>query len=215
MSPRLGASHSNPPRYKSGHPFPYLRWLALLWLLVWIPAYWKVWGWQNFLHICDISLALTCAGIWFGNSLLISTQALAAILPDAAWCLDAGWRLFSGHHLFGGTEYLWDQRFPLWIRLLSLFHLFLPILLVWACTRVGYDRRALKVQTMITAALLEVSRLLGPASNMNYTYQDPIFHKTLGPAPIHISIIFAGMFILLGAVHLVLRKVIHKCSAES
>ena len=181
-----------------------------MWLIVWIPAYWKVWGWQNFLHICDLSLALSCAGVWFGNSLLISSQALAAIPADAAWCLDAGWRLFSGHHLFGGTEYLWDERFPLWVRLLSLFHLFLPFILVWACTRVGYDRRALKLQTMITAALLGGSRLLGPVSNMNYTYRDPIFYKALGPAPIHVAIIFSVMVILFWPVHLVLRKAIKK-----
>jgi general stress protein CsbA len=208
MSSLSVASQSVPPTNENGHPFPYLRWLALMWLIVWIPAYWKVWGWQNFLHICDLSLALSCAGVWFGNSLLISSQALAAIPADAAWCLDAGWRLFSGHHLFGGTEYLWDERFPLWVRLLSLFHLFLPFILVWACTRVGYDRRALKLQTMITAALLGASRLLGPVSNMNYMYQDPIFHKALGPAPINVAIIFSVIVILFWPVHLVMRKAI-------
>jgi hypothetical protein len=178
-------------------PFPVARWFALVWLAIWVPAYWRVWGWKNFFHVCDVSVILACAGIWFGNRLLISSQALASLLPDALWCLDAGWRVITGHTLFGGTEYMWDSRFPLWVRLLSLFHIVLPIILVAACARIGYDRRALALQAGIAAVLLLISRSFGPDANMNYAFRDPVLHRAWGPAPVHLALIFAGTVLLI------------------
>jgi hypothetical protein len=179
------------------------------WLAVWIPAYWHAWGWQNFLHLCDIAVILSCAGIIFGNRLLISSQTLATLIPGFVWCLDAGWRVAFGHSLFGGTEYLWDASHPLWIRMLSLFHIALPVLLVALCIRVGFDRRALVFQSGITLALLAISRWIGAVSNINYTFFDPVFHRQLGPAPIHITIIFAGILLLFYLpAHVFLRRYI-------
>jgi len=176
--------------------FPVLRWLALGWLAIWIPAYWHAWGGQNFFHLCDIAVILSCLGIIFQNRLLISSQALATVVPGIVWSADAGWRLVVHHHLIGGTEYLWDATQPLWIRLLSLFHVALPILLVALCARIGYDRRALALQSAITLGLLVISRWMGAAANLNYTYIDPILHRALGPAPIHVAIIFVGTVVL-------------------
>ena len=36
----------------------WLRWAALVWLLVWIPVYWRTWGPENFLHLCDLAVIL-------------------------------------------------------------------------------------------------------------------------------------------------------------
>jgi hypothetical protein len=183
-----GSSRSVQPSRVS---FPVLRWFALAWLAVWIPAYWRVWGWRNFLHFCDIAVILSCVGIMFGNRVLISSQALATLVAGIVWFLDAGWRVLFHHNLIGGTEYLWDASKPLWVRLLSLFHIALPILLVVLCARIGYDRRALALQSAITVGLLAISRCMSPAQNLNYAFIDPILHRTLGPAPLHLAIIFA------------------------
>lgn len=200
---------------QQGPAFPLLRWVALIWLLIWIPAYWQVWGWQNFFHLCDAAVFLACVGLWSGNRLLISSQTLASVLPDMAWCMDAGWRGVTGHNLFGGTEYMWDARFPVEVRLLSLFHVALPIVLIVACARIGYDRRALWFQTAITAALLGVSRWLGPELNTNYVFRDPLFHRTMGPAPLHMLAILAGMMLLYLPVHLFLSKVFSHRGVDS
>jgi hypothetical protein len=32
---------------------------------------------------------------------------------------------------------------------------------------------------------------------MNYVYQDPIFHRSWGPAPVHLAVIFVGAVVLL------------------
>jgi hypothetical protein len=149
------------------------------------------------MHVCDIGVILACLGIWFQNSLLVSSQALNFLLVGILWGLDVGWRLVTGHHLIGGTEYMWDTHFALWLRLLSTFHLVLPLVLLWALRAVGYDRRALKLQSAIMAALLIFSRFLSPALNMNYAFQDPLSHRAWGPAPVHLAVILAGSVILI------------------
>jgi hypothetical protein len=176
--------------------FPVLKWIALAWLAVWIPTYWCAWGWRNFFHLCDIAVILSCVGVIFGGRLLICSQALATIVTGILWGLDAGWRVLFAHNLIGGTEYLWDARVPLWVRMLSLFHIGLPILLVVLCARIGYDRRALALQSAITICVMAVSRWIGPAGNLNYAFLDPIFHRAWGPAPVHLTIIFAGTVVL-------------------
>ena len=192
------------------HPalFPsWVRWVSLVWLAVWVPSYAVYWGWANFLHLCDVAVFLTCLGFAYNNALLLSSQTVSSLAGDLLWCLDAGWRWFVGRHLTGGTEYMWDARFPLWVRLLSLFHVVLPVLLLVALRRVGYDHGALRLQSWIAAALLVASRFLGPTQNLNYAFADPIFHRAFGPAPIHLALIFAALAgIIYWPTHLLLAR---------
>lgn len=195
---------------QSPHPlFPlWVRWVSLVWLAVWVPSNALYWGWANFLHLCDVAVLLTCIGFARSNVLLLSSQAVSSLIGDLLWCLDAGWRLFAGRHLTGGTEYMWDTRFPLWVRLLSLFHVVLPMLLLAALRRAGYDRRALLLQSGIAMVLLVVSRLLGPTTrNLNYAFADPIFHRAFGPAPVHLALIFVALLgIIYWPTHLLLAR---------
>ncbi len=176
--------------------FPVLRWFSLLWITVWLPAYFRFWGWANLLHLCDVAVILTFVGIWWANPLLLSSQAVSSLAPGIFWILDVCWRLVTGRFLIGGTDYMWDARYPLWVRLLSTFHIGLPLVLLWTLRRVGYDRRALALQAAIAAFLLIVSRFLSAEINMNYAYRDPVFHRAWGPAPVHLAaafIIIAGL----------------------
>ena len=165
-----------------------MRWIAITWLLVWAASYAQVWGWTNFLHLCDLAVILTCLGLWRGSSLLISMQAISSIVPALFWDVDFSWRLFSGKHLVGGTEYMWDTRFPLGVRLLSLFHVIWPALLIWALARVKYDRRAFPFQAALALVVLVVSRWVKPEANLNFAWRDPFLHQSLGPAWLHLTI---------------------------
>lgn len=176
--------------------FAITRWAALFWLLTWFPLYAWNWGWQNMLHLCDVSVVVACLGLWLRQSLLVSSQALLAPLVGVAWGLDVFWQLAFGYHLVGGTEYMWDSNHPLWIRLLSCFHLVLPVVLLRAVQILGYARQALLFQTAITAALLIPSRFLSPQLNMNYAFQDPLLHRAWGPAPVHLAVILAGCVVI-------------------
>ena len=180
-------------RATADHPFPRMRWAAAAWLVVWLPAYASVWGFANFLHLCDVAVFLTCAGIWSGSALLLSSQALFSLVADVLWDIDVCSRVISGGHLFGGTEYMWQPEFPLFVRLLSLFHVVQPVLLLWCLRRVGYDQRGLPLQAAITLCALVASRAFGPALNLNFAFRDPLWGRQFGPAPLHLLLIFTAM----------------------
>ena len=189
--------------------FPILRWVALVWLLVWTPVYWRAWGWQNFFHFCDIAVILGCAGIFAGSRLLISSQCVAAIVPQAIWCFEICWRLATGKVFFGGAEYMWDSSVPLFVRMLSLFHVALPVVLVYAVARTGYDRRGFSLQIAIAAGTLVISRAFGPALNLNYAFVEPLFHRTWGPAAVHLIAVLAFISIVFYLpVHLLQAKLL-------
>lgn len=180
-------STSPAPRQKIPDWF---RWLALLSLIAWFAAYWHAWGPANFLHLCDIAVILTCIGLFTNNALLISSQAVSSVLIDLVWTLDVSARLIFGRHLIGGTEYLFDASTPLWARLLSLFHIILPVILLWSLARLGYDRRGWKLQSAILLPVLIASRLVTPGENLNFAVRDPFLHRSYGPAPTHLFITF-------------------------
>jgi hypothetical protein len=197
------------------HPFPLLRWVALAWMSVWLPAYICVWGWANLLHLCDMAVILACAGFWWGNPLLISSQAVSSLVAGVLWCLDVGWKLTTGRYLVGGTEYMWDAHYPLGVRLLSLFHIGMPLALLWGLRRVGYDRRGFATQSGIAAGLLVVSRFLPAALNLNYAYQDPLLHRTWGPASVHLAVtLLVLVAVLYWPTHLILKRFFSAPSAE-
>jgi hypothetical protein len=188
--------------------FPaWLRWAALAWLAFYIPAYWSFWGPANFLHLCDVAVVLTCFGVMANSALLISSQAVSSLLINLLWILDAAWRLFFGRHLIGGTEYLFDARYPLWLRLVSLFHVALLVLLIWAVHRTGYDRRAFSLQSAIVIFLFIAARFTNPIQNVNFAFTAPIFNRQIGPAPVHVAL---SIFVMVCAVcyptHLLLKK---------
>lgn len=190
---------------RSGLP-TWIRWVALVWLAFWLPVYWRNWGALNFLHLCDISEILTCIGFMADSALLISSQAVASILVDAVWALDAGWRLIFGHPLVGGIDYFFDPSHPLWVRLLSLYHVALPVLLLWAVYRLGYDRRGFSLQLGIALVGFIASRFAPADQNLNYAFSDPFFHHQWGPAPVHIAAIFLFMLVVVYLpTHLVLK----------
>jgi len=196
------------PRLSGPDAFPLARRFALAWLAVWVPAYAGGYGWANFLHLCDLAVILTCVGLWRGSPLLLSMQALSSLVVDVFWDLDLAFRAVSGRHLVGGTEYMWESRFPLALRLLSLFHVVWPPLLWWALRRVGYDRRALLAQSLLATVVLAVSRLVQPDANINFAVADPFLRRSWGPAPVHVGLTALVLAALVyGPTHVLLRRV--------
>lgn len=156
-------------------------WLKLAYtafVAVLVPIYWKNYGPANFLYFCDLALLLTLPAVWLENRLLASMPAVGILAPQVIWCLDYGANFF-GIHLTGMTDYMFDQALPLHLRALSLFHGWLPFLLVFLVWRLGYDRRALGGWTAIAVAAMVIAYffLPGPspdagsaAVNVNYVY---------------------------------------------
>lgn len=188
-------------------------------LAVMVPSYWVTWGWPNFLFFCDVAAFVTGAGLWLESPLLLGTQAVAILVPQSAWVVDFVGRLL-GVRLLGMTDYMFDARGPRWVRGLSLFHGWLPILLLWAVRRVGYDRRSFPVQVVAGIALLLACYLLfvppgttgsrRPAVNVNYVFgpQERKAQQSVPPLAwlaIVMAVAVFGMFV---PAHLALRRTI-------
>ncbi len=193
----------------SRRAFPsWARWAALAWLAFWVPVYWLFWGPHNFVFLCDIAVFLTCIGIWADNALLISSQAVSSLIVDAMWAVDAGWREAFGRHIFGGTEYLFETSHPLWLRLVSFYHVAMIVVLLWALVRAGYDRRGWALQARIVAAAFVAARFTPASQNINFAFRLPVVDKPFGPAPLHVAVSVAFMiFVVYWPTHWALKKI--------
>jgi hypothetical protein len=159
-----------------------------------VPYYWVSYTPWNFLYFCDIALLATCLGMWLESPLIISMQAVGITLPQMLWVVDYLAELLFGVHVTGVAHYMFDSRIPVFVRGLSSFHGWLPVVLLWLLSRVGYDRRAARAQLAVVVAVLLVSYYLAPAPpipaahpswavNINYVYGlDDMHAQTTMPA---------------------------------
>jgi hypothetical protein len=143
-------------------PLRLITWLFTAFLLVLIPVYLSRYGPTNFLYFCDLSLLLTALSLWLRWRLPASMAAVAILVPQALWVADLLTHL-AGFHFLGMTDYMFNSGSPLFLRLLSLFHVWLPVLLLWLVPRLGYDPRAFRIWTGLGTGLLLISYFLLPA----------------------------------------------------
>jgi hypothetical protein len=140
-------------------------WLKLLYtayVAVLVPVYWLNYGPTNFLYFCDVALLMTLAAVWLESALLVSSALLGIFLVQMIWVADfIG--ILIGFPVNGMTAYMFDQRLPFFTRFLSFFHFWLPFFLLGLAWRLGYDRRALWVWTLVAWVLLLVCYFLMPA----------------------------------------------------
>ena len=126
----------------------------------------------NFLWFSDIALIATVPALWLENSLLASMMLAGVLLPELLWNGAFFIRLLTGIRLFGLTDYMFDPTKPLYLRAISLFHVFLPLLLLWMVARLGYHPDALLWQTALAWIVLPLSYFLGDpkVENLNWVY---------------------------------------------
>jgi hypothetical protein len=180
-----------------------------------VPIYWRRYGPANFLWFSDIALLVTVPALWLESPLLASMMALAVALPELAWNVDFFVRLTTGASLMGLSGYMFDRSIPLFIRALSLFHVGLPLLLIWMVHRFGYDRRALIAQTFVAIIVLSLSYLFSdPRRNVNWVYGFGERPQAKVPAPWFLAflILMFPLAIYLPT-HLVLDKVFGSASS--
>ncbi|MBP7588908.1 MAG: hypothetical protein KBA72_13230 [Thermoanaerobaculia bacterium] len=145
--------------------------LYTVWMAVWVPVYWQQNGPENFLWLCDFANWVLFLAIWQESALLVSAQLAGVFLIQLVWAVDFSAALLFGTHPVGGTEYMFDAAKPLWLRGLSLFHLWTIPLLVWLVRQVGYDRRGWRLQVAIAAVLFPLGVVLGTREqNLNWMY---------------------------------------------
>jgi len=130
------------PKRQRAHPesrIPLV--LKVVWtavMLAWIPVYWHQYGPQNFLYYCDIGNLLITVGLWLESRFIFSWQAVG--LPNI----------------------------PLLVRSLGLYHFVVPILLLWAVYRLGYDGRGWKWQIVLMAIVVPITFFWHSEDNINF-----------------------------------------------
>jgi hypothetical protein len=154
-------------------------WLKILWTVwvaVWAPLYWKHYGAQNLLFFCDLGNFFIAAALWLESPLLFSCQATGLLLFQSLYTIDLLGSLVSGRHLIGGTEYMFDGGVPLFIRLLSLFHVVTPPVLLLAIWRLGYEPQGWKYQTLTTWIVAPINYFWRPEQDVNWV-RGPFFRE--------------------------------------
>jgi hypothetical protein len=185
-------------------------WLKIaytLFICVLVPVYWKQYGPGNFLWFSDIALFVTAAALWLESSLLASMMAVSVVVLESIWIIDFLIGLIAGTSVIGLSAYMFDSKIPLSIRALSLFHVVMPVVLLWLLYRLGYDRRALVAQTLLAWIVLPLSYFLANRTdNVNWVYGFGGPQKWM-PAPLYLVLLMiAFQLVLYLPTHLVLKR---------
>jgi hypothetical protein len=191
-------------------------------MAVLIPVYWSYYGPTNFLYFCDVALLLTLVAIWPENALLISMSCVGILVPQAVWVVDFLVNL-AGVSLTGMTDYMFDAGHPLFLRLLSLFHGWLPFLLLYLVWRTGYDRRAFWPWTTLAWTLLLICFFLMPPPtphpglvpvNINYVWGlSDTAAQTWMPPYVWLAALLVGLPLFAFApTHLLLARIMPKAA---
>ena len=136
-----------------------------------VPVYLAYYGPANFLWFSDVALIVTGVALWLENPLLVSMMTVGVLLPELLWNVTLFTRLLTGVRVSGLADYMFDTRIPKWIRTLSLFHVVLPVLMLWMLHRLGYDPRALPAQTALAWVILPLTyAVTKPEDNINWVY---------------------------------------------
>lgn len=206
ITPDPSASLTQPAR---GSRLP--LWLKLAYtafMAVLVPVYWHNYGPTNFLYFCDVALIVTLIGIWRESALLVSMAAVGIVAPQIIWVADFLVGLCGGQ-LTGMTNYMFNENSPLFLRGLSLFHGWLPFLLIYLVWRLGYERRALVCWTVLTWVLLTICYTLMPGPradaasiatpvNINYVYgMSDTAAQTWMPGPAWFVLMLVGLPLLI------------------
>jgi hypothetical protein len=207
---------SNIPDQAAAKSLPlWLKLACTAWTAVLVVVYWMVYGPTNFLFFCDVALFFALFSMWTGKRLFMSAAAVGIVLPQLIWVADVAFEA-CGMHLLGMTSYMFNTETPLAPRLLSLFHGWLPFVLLYGVYRQGYDRRALWTWTGVAWALILISYMFIPPQpappgshlpvNVNFVYGPGKEPQTWMNQDLWVAVYSGLMFLLIFLpTHLVLR----------
>ncbi len=177
-------------------------WLKVGWtamVLGIVLIYWRHLGPANFLWFSDIAFFALVPGLWLESTFIVSLAACMVLVPEILWSVSFFGALLRVPRLTALADYMFDRRRPLWLRAVSLFHLPLLALVVWAPWRLGYDPGVYPWAVLIAWIVLLLTRwLTEPEPNINHVYRLPVAAgKNLTPVK--------HMLVLMIAVPLVLQ----------
>lgn len=188
-------------------------WLKLaytLFVLILVPVYWLELGVGNFLWGSDIALLVLVIGLWRESRLLISMMGVGVLIPEIYWMIDFFSHLVAGKDVIGldATAYMFAKEKSLLVRSMSLFHIFLPMVILFALNRLGYDSRAFPAQIVFSWIVLALSYFLTePAKNINWVFGITEVPQTWMPELVYLFLVMMFFpLVIFWPTHIVLRK---------
>jgi hypothetical protein len=155
--------------------------------------WWRHYSWRNFLWFSDIAFIGAVPALWLESSALASVLAVAVLLPEIFWNVDFVARLLTRRRITGLTDYMFEPERSKLLRGLSLFHVPLPLVLLWMVREYGYDASVGLVGAVVMAAVvLPWSRAVStPERNINWTYGLGARRSTSSPAT-YVTLLFVA-----------------------
>lgn len=134
-----------------------------------VPVNWRQYGPRNFLWFSDVALLTVLAALWTDSAVLASAAAIGVGALELLWDLDFAACLIFRRAPIGLAAYMLDRRIPLWVRGVSLFHLWMQAALWLALRSFGYDGRGLLAQTALAWIILPLSaKYATPDEDINW-----------------------------------------------
>jgi hypothetical protein len=151
----------------------------------------------NFLWFSDIALLASVPALWLESSLLASMIAVGIVLPEVLWNVSFFGQLLTGRRITGLTDYMFDPNKPLYLRALSLFHVFLPVMLLWMIHVMGYAPAAWIAQTALTWVVLPLTYYFtNPEENVNWVFGPGTKPQKRIPPLIYLGLLLIGFPLL-------------------
>jgi hypothetical protein len=174
---------------------PIPEWFKIVYslaVLAFIVIYWPRHGPRNFLWFSDVALIGAVPAMWLESALISGVLACMVLLPEILWNVDYALRLALRRRITGLTEYMFDPSIPLWLRAVSLFHVPLPLVLVWLVADYGYPADSLAAAAGTGAVVLALSWWLSsPEKNINWVYGlGRVQHRW--PQPLYLGLLYVG-----------------------
>ena len=149
-----------------------------------VPTYYNAYGGvAQFFYFCDLALFTTWLGLLSESDLVLSLATLGTLIPQLLWQIDFfSLLLFNKALVTEMSLYMFDPMIPLFIRSLSLFHVWLPFLilkLLIVDKSFKYDPRAFIIASLLGVVVMLICYFLLPppgsvernwAQNVNYAY---------------------------------------------
>jgi hypothetical protein len=176
-------------------------------VLVVCVIWWRHYTWRNFLWFSDIAFIGAVPALWLESSAIASVLAVAVLLPEILWNVDLAARLLTRRRITGLTDYMFEPQRPRLLRGLSLFHVPLPLVLLWMVREYGYDARVGLVGALgLAAIVLPWSRVVStPERNINWTHGLGARRTRLQPATYVVLLYCAFALVVFVPTHLLLQ----------
>lgn len=165
-------------------------------VLAFMVVYWQRYGPRNFLWFSDIALIGAVPAMWLESGLISGTLACMVLLPEVLWNVDYVLRIVLKRRITGLTEYMFDASIPRWLRAISLFHVPLPLVMVWLVVAYGYPAASLPAAAGTAAVVLALSYLLSSREkNINWVFGlGRVQHRL--PQPLYLGLLYLGFVLV-------------------